>query len=605
MDGFNDDEIARAIALSLKEATVSSSVPTHKHRKPVEVIEIDSDDEELPSNDEEAQFQADVRRAMEASKSDAGPSTATSSRQASISPYLAPAAEHIQLANNPLLFDRKRMEEERLARQKRLRPEMQQSSATVSDEDEEDDEERGREKNAKRQRISSTLPSAHRTNTASSSNAANARAGGSSSSRENNIFWEGELRQNANRFVNPAEETRPIFRLSEIFGPKDDIAFAILSAYVVEQSWIYEFFNRGTPVVLVAQDPQGNETMKEILPEWIRTTTFLANGRVHARELIFYKTGRLRVVVSTANLIQYDWRDIENTAWVQDFPLRSAPIPHDPKATDFPATFSRILRSLNVVAALLNMARNGHDDLPLKCAEDLRCKWDFSKAKVFLIPSIAGKHEGWPKVVQTGHTALMKALRDMGARTGKDRELTLECQGSSIGAYSTQWTNEFYCSAQGESAETWLDQPRSRRMKLPYPPLRILFPSRKTVRESALGEPGGGTMFCRRAQWAAPKFPRELFYDSNSKRGPVLMHSKMIIGIFKDTAFASGSSSAQGKNARNSGRMTDPDSDDDIVEVTPDWQKNLVGWAYVGSHNFTPSAWGNLSGTAFNPVMNL
>lgn len=29
---------------------------------------------------------------------------------------------------------------------------------------------------------------------------------------------------------------------------------------------------------------------------------------------IFYKTGRLRVVVSTANLIEYDWQTIENVS---------------------------------------------------------------------------------------------------------------------------------------------------------------------------------------------------------------------------------------------------------------------------------------------------
>lgn len=30
-----------------------------------------------------------------------------------------------------------------------------------------------------------------------------------------------------------------------------------------------------------------------------------------------------------------------------------------------------------------------------------------------------------------------------------------------------------------------------------------------------------------------------------------------------------------------------------------------VGWVYVGSHNFTQAAWGTLSGTAFNPVLNV
>ena len=34
----------------------------------------------------------------------------------------------------------------------------------------------------------------------------------------------------------------------------------------------------------------------------------------HLREplQLFYKTGRVRVVISTANLIAYDWRDMEN-----------------------------------------------------------------------------------------------------------------------------------------------------------------------------------------------------------------------------------------------------------------------------------------------------
>jgi len=69
--------------------------------------------------------------------------------------------------------------------------------------------------------------------------------------------------------------------------------------------------------------------------------------------LLFYKTGRLRVVVSTANLVDFDYRDIENTVWLQDVPLCTTPIPHDPKATDdFGAIFQRVLRALNVAQAL-------------------------------------------------------------------------------------------------------------------------------------------------------------------------------------------------------------------------------------------------------------
>ena len=44
----------------------------------------------------------------------------------------------------------------------------------------------------------------------------------------------------------------------------------------------------------------------------------------------------------------------------------------------------------------------------------------------------------------------------------------------------------------------------------------------------------------------------------------------------------------------------DGNSVDEVEIVEP-----AIGWAYVGSHNFTPSAWGTLSGSAFNPILNV
>jgi hypothetical protein len=58
-------------------------------------------------------------------------------------------------------------------------------------------------------------------------------------------------------------------------------------------------------------------------------------------------------------------------------------------------------------------------------------KWDWSKVKGKLVPSIAGKHEGWPNVILTGHARLMKAVRDVGLRTGKGKaakDLVIESQ---------------------------------------------------------------------------------------------------------------------------------------------------------------------------------
>jgi tyrosyl-DNA phosphodiesterase-1 len=45
-------------------------------------------------------------------------------------------------------------------------------------------------------------------------------------------------------------------------------------------SWIYEFFDRSVPVILVAQpDQSGEARIKQVLPNWIRTAPFLRNGR--------------------------------------------------------------------------------------------------------------------------------------------------------------------------------------------------------------------------------------------------------------------------------------------------------------------------------------
>jgi tyrosyl-DNA phosphodiesterase-1 len=49
-------------------------------------------------------------------------------------------------------------------------------------------------------------------------------------------------------------------------------------------------------------------------------------------------------------------------------------------------------------------------------------------------------------------------------------------------------------------------------------------------------------------------------------------------------------------------QATDSNSEqDDKIEVV----EPPIGWSYLGSHNFTPSAWGNLSGSSFNPILNV
>ncbi|KAH9966318.1 tyrosyl-DNA phosphodiesterase-domain-containing protein [Lactifluus volemus] len=572
-----DEDFARAVALSLQGSAHSSANSA--------ALSIDHQDDN--DDDSEARFQADLARAIAASKANPSPATSISTLSSDSvqvvdigsTPSSAVATGTHSGASSTFLAERAQLEKERLARLKRLNEPHLQST----------------EPQPKRRTLSGA------TSYTPPPEAVPGRRGKETVDAAAEVFWDGELRQTANMHVEPGcngEDGTPVFRLSQIIGDKSQIELAIISTYALQLSWIYTFFSPSTPVVLVTQpapSESGRATIKEVLPNWIRATPFLRGGRgvMHMKFfLLFYRSGRLRIVISTANLMDHDWRDIENTVWVQDVPYRSSPIPHDAKADDFPVTLERVLYAVNVAPALATLASTDHPNIPLSAlrAGALRTRWDFSRVRPILIPSIAGKHEGWPAVLKTGHTSLMRAVGQLNpqkwavsleyqVRTGQHRPPHGLQQGSSIGTYSAAWLTEFVLSARGASPEAWLNSPKSRRVGTSPPSpdtLKILFPTRDWVRSSVLGEAGGGTMFCRKNTWEAAKFPRNLFHESRSRRGRVLMHSKV--------------------------RASHLDSD--VVEVKKD-QADTIGYVYVGSHNFTPSAWGTLSGSGFTPVLNV
>ncbi|KAJ7925381.1 hypothetical protein B0H13DRAFT_1130600 [Mycena leptocephala] len=75
--------------------------------------------------------------------------------------------------------------------------------------------------------------------------------------------------------------------------------------------------------------------------------------------------------------------------------------------------------------------------------------------------------------------------------------------------------------------------------------------------------------------------------DAKGRSGGVGMHTKMILGTAQDDdpkneTESEGESGAAGRPLRR-----------------------LHAWFYVGSHKFSVSAWGALSGSGFNPALNV
>ena len=249
---------------------------------------------------------------------------------------------------------------------------------------------------------------------------------------------------------------------------------------------------------------------------------------------------------------------------------------------------------------------------------------------------------------RTGHPRLMSAVRKLGMRTGKSNQtktVLLECQVRICYWFWRDWSHFYRVLAsaytqpsglmnfiylQGARAPKigWIG-PKKLEKNFHIRPFTWFTQQKKLSRKVLLGNgytfwfvsiddaflmqkfQGGGTIFCRRKQWSAKNFPRGQFYDSKSKGGQVLMHSKvgfaqnrhgtpnifctkMIIAMLQDNPFSSK------KRQEEEFSETEDDTDDEIQVVEP-----AAGWAYVGSHNFTPSAWGTLSGSSFNPILNV
>lgn len=162
-------------------ATASVSAP-----KP-DFIDLDQDE----YVDEDELFQEQMRRAMEASQSQAG-----SSRPSAAS--VKPQIEHSD-STKSFLSERAKMEQERLQRQKRLRKEAGSDDSIME----------------------SSAPSTKRQNTnqaAGSSSAASSSRNFTASPIKEEAFWNGECRPTGNQFCDPRKDGKATFRLTDALG---------------------------------------------------------------------------------------------------------------------------------------------------------------------------------------------------------------------------------------------------------------------------------------------------------------------------------------------------------------------------------------------------
>ncbi|KAJ7843385.1 hypothetical protein B0H13DRAFT_1648442 [Mycena leptocephala] len=429
----------------------------------------------------------------------------------------------------------------------------------------------------------------------------------------------------------------PGIRLGGVLGPRDELAFAILSTFIISPEWIYSFFDPTTPVVrpslFLHPGADVDPALKNVFPNWVRVCPPLTGGGggrgcMHMKYmLLFAKSGALRIVIGSANLVPHEWRRIENYVFIQDFPrvtpgvetvkLRAGEKPSEA----FPAVLVAALRATGVEEALAIMIRQGVPKAGTKSTA-LKRGWDWNRVRVALVSSVPGKWEGWaassqhqPIPHRTGQTRLLRAVQALGCSNVEEYELELDCLTSSIGTYSVPWIAVFRLCAGGraQALRAYLDRGQKRVRAGPTRVIRV-YPTLATIRGTVLGEAGASSISCARAQWMR---------DAKSRSGGVGMHTKVCVFAARFVSPTLPCFFRQLKtwacfplsSPRSPLRMIlgTAQDDDPKNETESEGESGAAGrplrrphaWFYVGSHKFSVSAWGALSGSGFNPALNV
>ncbi|KAI0013953.1 phospholipase D/nuclease [Xylariaceae sp. FL0662B] len=340
---------------------------------------------------------------------------------------------------------------------------------------------------------------------------------------------------------------------------KDQLELAVISSFQWDEDWMLKKIDMTkTRVVLIAfaSDETQQEQMKANVPPGRIKFCFppmLPMGSMHSKLQLLKYPKYLRIVVPSGNFVPYDWGEpgiIENIVFLVDLPriedlaMRSAN-----RLNAFGEELCYFLRAQGLEESLVNSLAN----------------YDFSGTDRYrFVHSIGASHVG-DKWQRTGYCGLGRAVTSLGLNTTADIDIDIVI--SSLGAINMDLVTAIYFAAQGDNGLKEYARRTSKGNKAKRAAddasaykdkFRIYFPSHDTVIHSRGGRNAADTICAQAKWWDSAAFPRELVCDCRSVRSGLLLHSKVMMVSHSDSG------------------------------------KSKAAYAYVGSANLSESAWGRL-----------
>ncbi|EFA75617.1 protein-tyrosine phosphatase 3 [Heterostelium album PN500] len=295
------------------------------------------------------------------------------------------------------------------------------------------------------------------TSSSSSSNSPKSNTSISGSSSVNNsgeIFYLNQL---------PTNHSSNFINIFNIFG-KPGMKSALVSGFALDWKWIRSQIkicqNNEVPITFIKdynlKDEKPGRFQSPEHEDILFINPPMNNGGFgcqHSKLMLLVYDDSIRVVIPSANPTRFDYDDIGQTIWFQDFPKVNS----QPPPSQFQDTLKLFIKSCALPNTFLD-------------------KYDFSIAKVHLIVSIPGYHRG-ASMNQCGHMQLRSILKKY--YTDKENDLKhsdfpiiikkreVHSQTSSLGLVNDKWSPQFLESTQTLTKSKLVD---------PTGLLHILFP---------------------------------------------------------------------------------------------------------------------------------
>ncbi|TKA29172.1 hypothetical protein B0A50_03682 [Salinomyces thailandicus] len=327
-------------------------------------------------------------------------------------------------------------------------------------------------------------------------------------------------------------------KLEEVLEPRT-LRTAVLSAFQWDLDWVLKKLK--TPrdggstkciFIMQAKEPGERQRMKEAVEpaqSYLRLCFPPMEGQtwcMHSKLMLLFHPEKLRIAIPTANLLNFDWGEtgsMENSVFMIDLPRLA-----DEKKTsvDKLTSFGRELAYFLEKQTVDQDVREGLLNFDFGATE--------SMAFVHSVGGISYRDEA----KRTGFLGLSSAVQHLGLHA---EDVEIDFAASSIGSLNDDQLRNLHSAAKGEDviARTANAQTKTKanffkksektatgKASNVRDRVRIYFPTHETVTSSKAG--AAGTICLSRKYYENIGFPRSCFRDYISTREGLLSHNKIL-----------------------------------------------------------------------------